>query len=86
MPADVCGEYLEGFSQVEDQIGAVFLVNGKVVCMDAFGKAATLSLVFKNLLESYDMDGVDRFEKETDAGTGKKSGLGRTRGRFCGQG
>jgi len=35
------------------QVGAVFLVNGKVVGMDAYGKAATFSLVFKNLLESY---------------------------------
>jgi hypothetical protein len=73
MPADVCGEYLERFSQVEDQVGAVFLVNGKVVGMDAFGKAATFSQVFKNLLESYAMDAVDRFEKETVAGTGKKT-------------
>jgi hypothetical protein len=58
---------------VDRQVGAVFLVNGKVVGMDAFGKAATFSQVFKNLLESYAMDAVDRFEKETDADTGKKA-------------
>jgi hypothetical protein len=41
--------------------------------MDAFGKAATFSRVFKNLLESYALDAVDRFEKEADVGAGKKA-------------
>jgi hypothetical protein len=39
--APVIKEYLEGFVLVDHQVGAVFLVNGKVVGMDAFGKAAT---------------------------------------------
>jgi hypothetical protein len=33
----------------------------------------TASRVFKNLLESYAMDAVDCFEKETDVGAGKKA-------------
>jgi hypothetical protein len=70
--APVIKEYLEGFALVARQVGAVFLVNGKVVGMDAFGKA-TFSRVFKNLLESYALDAVDRFEKETDAGDGAKA-------------
>jgi hypothetical protein len=74
--APVIKEYLEGFTLVDCQVGAVFLVNGKVVGMDAFGKAATFSRVFKNLLESYAMDAVDRFERETDAGVGKMEALG----------
>jgi hypothetical protein len=41
--------------------------------MDAFGKAATFSRVFKNLLESYALDAVDRFEKEIVSGDGKKA-------------
>jgi hypothetical protein len=41
--------------------------------MDAFGKSATFSLVFKNLIESYAMDAVDRFEKAIDAGDGAKA-------------
>ena len=73
--APVIKEYLEGFVLVDRQVGAVFLVNGKVVGMDAFGKAATFSQVFKNLLESYAMDAVDRFEKETDAGNANKQSL-----------
>ena len=73
MPADVCGEYLERFASAEHQVGAVFLVNGKVVGMNTFGYAATFSRVFKNLLESYALDAVDRFEKEIDAGAWKKA-------------
>jgi hypothetical protein len=71
--APVIKEYLEGFTLVDRQVGAVFLVNGKVVGMDSFGQAATFSRVFKNLLESYALDAVDRFKKETDAGVGKKA-------------
>jgi hypothetical protein len=71
--APVIKEYLEGFALVDHQVGAVFLVNGKVVGMDAFGKAATFSRVFKNLLESYAMDAVDRFERAIDAGDGAKA-------------
>jgi len=73
MPADVCGEYLERFASAEHQVGAVFLVNGKVVGMNTFGYAATFSRVFKNLLESYALDAVDRFEKETNAGNEAKA-------------
>jgi hypothetical protein len=71
--APVIREYLEGFALVERQVGAVFLVNGKVVGMDAFGKAVTFSRVFKNLLESYALDAVNRFEKKTDAGNVAKA-------------
>jgi hypothetical protein len=71
--APVIKEYLECFVLVDRGVGAVFLVNGKVVGIDAFGKAATFSLVFKNLLESYAMDAVDRFEKEIEVGAGKKA-------------
>jgi hypothetical protein len=66
--APVIKEYLEGFASVVRQVGAVFLVNGKVVGMDAFGNAATFSRVFRNLLESYAMDAVDRGGRRCDAG------------------
>lgn len=66
-------EYLDRFVAVGRQVGAVFLVDGNVVGMDAFGKAATFSRVFKNLLESYALDAVDRYEKEIGAGDSKKA-------------
>jgi hypothetical protein len=66
--APLIKEYLEGVASVDRQVGAVFLVNGKVVGMDAFGNAATFSRVFRNLLESYAMDAVDRSGRRCDAG------------------
>jgi hypothetical protein len=64
-------EYIDQFAPVACQIGAVFFVNGKVVGMDAFGKAETFARVFKNLLESYALDAIDRFEKKTGTGSWK---------------
>jgi hypothetical protein len=63
-------EYIGQFFPVACQTGAVFFVNGKVVGMDAFGKAETFSRIFKNLLQSYALDAVDRFENKahTEAG------------------
>jgi hypothetical protein len=66
-------EYLEAFARVDRQVGAVFLVNGQAMGMDAFGKAATFSKVFKNLLESCALDAVDRFKPGTDSGDGKRA-------------
>ena len=65
--APVIKEYLEGFALVDRQVGVVFLVNGKLVGMDAFGNAATFSRVFRNLLESYALDAVDRCGKRCAA-------------------
>ena len=58
------GRYLEKFKTVDNQIGAVFLINGKVVGMDCFGKAETFSKTFKKLTESYALDAIDM--EETD--------------------
>lgn len=58
------GEYIRGFVPVDGQVGAVFLVNGSVTGLDAFGKAGTFAKVFRNLVESYALDAVDRFENE----------------------
>jgi hypothetical protein len=71
--APVIKEYLEGFTQLDRQVGAVFLVNGKVVGMDAFGNSTTFSRVFKNLLESYALDAVDRLEQGIAAGDGERA-------------
>ena len=46
-------DYLENFAMVDSQIGAIFLINGKVVGMDCFGKAETFEKTFKKILESY---------------------------------
>jgi hypothetical protein len=41
-------------------VGAAFLIDGKVVGIDSFGKPDTFSKVFKKLLESYALDAIDR--------------------------
>ncbi|MBI5578949.1 MAG: hypothetical protein HY895_07335 [Deltaproteobacteria bacterium] len=53
---------------MDRQVGVVFLVIGKVVGLDAFGNSATCSRVFKYLIESYPLDTIDSFEKETNSG------------------
>jgi hypothetical protein len=62
-------EYLSHFTLVGSQVGAVFMINGKVVGVDAFGKPETFSKTFKKLVESYAMDAIDWLEE----GKGDKS-------------
>ena len=57
-------EYVEKFELVDHQIGAVFLINGKVVGMDCFGKAETFSKTYKKLTESYALDAIDMVKPE----------------------
>jgi hypothetical protein len=56
-------EYLGHFSLIGSQIGAVFLINGKAVGMEAFGKPETFSKAFNKLVESYALDAVDWLEE-----------------------
>jgi len=56
-------EYLSHFTLVGSQVGAVFMINGKVGGADAFGKPETFSKTFKKLVESYAMDAIDWLEE-----------------------
>jgi hypothetical protein len=56
-------EYLSHFTLIGSQVGAVFMINGKVVGVDAFGKPETFSKTFKKLVESYAMDAIDWLEE-----------------------
>jgi hypothetical protein len=58
--------YLEHFKLGDSQVGAVFLINGKVVGMDCLGKSDTFAKVFKKLVESYALDAVDWFDPKTE--------------------
>jgi hypothetical protein len=51
--------YVKHFRPVEMQVGAVFLINGKVAGLDSFGRPETLAKVFRKLVESYALDAVD---------------------------
>ena len=59
---------------MESQVGAVFLINGKVVGMDCLGKTDTFAKVFKKLIESYALDAVDWFDPKTEV-EGLRSGV-----------
>jgi hypothetical protein len=59
-------EYVQHFKLVDNQIGAAFVINGKVVGVDCFGKADTLSKTFKKLADSYALDAIDMSENEKE--------------------
>jgi hypothetical protein len=56
--------YINHFRLVEMQVGAVFMINGKVVGVDCFGKPETFSKVFRKLVESYALDAIDESTQE----------------------
>ena len=56
--------YINHFRLVEMQVGAVFMINGKVVGLDCFGKPETFSKVSRKLVESYALDAIDWSEQE----------------------
>jgi len=51
---------------IDSQVGAVFMINGKVVGMDSFGKPDSFSKVFKKLVQSYALDAIDWFRPEKE--------------------
>jgi len=59
-------EYTRHFRPIEGQVGAVFLINGRVVGLDSFGKPDTLSKVFKKLVQSYALDAIDFLEPDKE--------------------
>jgi hypothetical protein len=61
--------YVGHFRLAEMQVGAVFLINGKVVGLDSFGKPETFAKVFKKMVESYALDAIDWSETEVASKT-----------------
>jgi hypothetical protein len=59
-------EYVKHFKLIDGQVGAVFMIDGKVVGLDSLGKAGSFSKIFKKLVESYALDAVDWFEPELE--------------------
>lgn len=56
-------DYVKHFKQIDNQVGAVFAINGTVVGMDCFGKPATFGTAFNKLTRSYALDAIDRLRK-----------------------
>ncbi|MDP2645525.1 MAG: hypothetical protein Q8P24_11340, partial [Desulfobacterales bacterium] len=64
--APAINEYLKNFRLIDSQIGAIFMINGKVAGLDGFGKPDSFSKTFKKLVESYALDAIDWFEPEKE--------------------
>jgi len=59
-------EYVKHFHLIDSQVGALFMINGKVAGMDGFGKPGTFSKVFKKLVESYALDAIDWLQPDKE--------------------
>ena len=59
-------KYLKPFNLIDSQVGAVFMINGKVAGLDVFGKPETFAKIFKKLLESYALDAIDWYEPDKE--------------------
>jgi hypothetical protein len=71
-------KYVKNFELTDSQVGAVFMINGKVAGMDCFGKPETFSKVFEKLVESYALDAIDSLGKDRErAKNGTKSEAGK---------
>jgi len=62
-------EYTKHFRMIDSQVGDVFVINGKVVGLDTFGKPESFSKIFKKLVESYALDAVDWFDPDKEVNT-----------------
>ncbi|RUM90817.1 MAG: hypothetical protein DSZ23_01885, partial [Thermodesulfatator sp.] len=51
--------YIDKIKAVNEQTGAIFLINGKVAGLEAFGRHEILAKVFPKLVESYAVDAMD---------------------------
>ena len=68
-------DYRSNFCCLEGQVGAVFAISGRIVGLEAFGKAATLAGCFDKIVESYALDAIDGLEEDkTDGLTSEDAG------------
>ena len=66
-------DYLKAFHLMDNQVGALFAINGGIVGMESFGHWQTFSKFFKKLIQSYALDALDwledaKEEKEVPSG------------------
>jgi len=53
-------DYTERFEVVENQVGALFAIDGRVVGLECFGSRETFAQFFNKLVQSYALDALDR--------------------------
>jgi hypothetical protein len=52
-------DYSGRFRKLDQQVGAIFAIDGHVVGIECFGKSDTLAKNFKKIVESYALDAID---------------------------
>ena len=57
--ADMLSDYLEKFTLIECQVGAVFAIDGQVLGLESFGCTDTFSRFFDKIVKSYALDALD---------------------------
>ena len=65
-------EYLAAFSAVPSQLGALFVLNGRVLGLDLFDSHRTLTALLPKLVESSALDAIDAGETEAEQGAGQE--------------
>jgi hypothetical protein len=66
-------KYVKHFDLTDSQVGAVFMINGKVAGVDCFGKPETFSKIFEKLVESYALDAIDSVDEKKEFKAAKKT-------------
>jgi hypothetical protein len=56
-------DYLKAFHLMDNQVGALFAINGGIVGLESFGHWQTFSKFFKKLIQSYALDALDWLEE-----------------------
>ena len=52
-------EYTREFSPIDQQVGGVFVINGRFAGVETFGKPETFTKLFRKLVESYALEAIN---------------------------
>ncbi len=63
-------EYMDAFSIVDNQVGAMFAINGEVTGMDLFDCPSTMKGLLPKLVQSYALDAIEARNLEAKPGSG----------------
>ena len=66
-------EFVSAFPALERQIGAVFIVNGRVAGLELFDAESTWRKLFPKVIRSYALDAIDRARETSVAGSPPKT-------------
>ncbi|MEI6125528.1 MAG: DUF6569 family protein [Pseudomonadota bacterium] len=59
-------EYRKHFSTADRQVGALFLINGRVAGLDSFSSTDTLAKMFGKLVDSYALDAMEWLQPDCE--------------------